>query len=1246
MTLRAARSFALALTAAFFAGQVPAGAGTTGSYAGTVTDAATGTALAGVRVTIASPSQTATTATDAVGHFVFVSLMPDTYTISFEKNQYEPLSINGISIFADQSQTVAFKLNHAMKTIAQVQSRSSLNEVRPGTMTDVYSVNPSVTKAAAPIGGGGSLNNAYSAIAAMPGAYVPNGQMGVNQTVYIRGGYYDQIGFEYDGVPVNRTFDNYPAHSASTLGQQELQIYSGGGGAGSNATGLAGFINQVVKSGTFPGYASVSGSLGTPTFYHDLSVEVGGATPDRLFSYYVGTSGYNQAFRYLDQANGGDLMSEFAYGAGPSNLTTNLSFYPAVYPTCQGNAQYVNPAAKGPGHFLTEDPGCFSALNPAYSEVSFISGREIVGNFHFGIPHHNDAGKDDVQLLYTSSAQYRQYYSGVNDGGLPFIDGLVADYRRGGDGIHTPHWPDFYTYPEGTQFMQLANVPKIAYLFPGSPTNRCANVYNVSNSCPLNQYGNLIYSPLPNDYRDARWDTASIVKLQYQKNFGSNAYLRLFGYTFYSNTNRSGASRRGIGSGYGVENYDYEVDAHTRGVQMDFGDQFNAQNLLTANANYLTSTTWRINNYNYLNTNFGTAVSNLTDGKTCYAAETKDAEDGEHYHKGDVAPCNDPITQGYFASPTLEEGVDPCAKHSGFAGSPACKNGAMWRLTYMGNQALINGVTPKFTNLALGDEWRPNDRTDVNLAIKYSNDEFDLDNTNAAGKNFWFAAAQREYCYNPVTYNVVLVPQPPQNASTIEPYVSFNCPIDKSSGKPVQTVHPDGKSGHILLSNTYPSTYTQNYWQPRLGITYTFNPDTVMRFSAGRYAQEPQNYEVQYNSLEPNLAAQIVGFIPFGFYTPFHPAQAQFSNNYDISYERHFKGTDMSMKLTPYYRYATNQLITVDVPTLLASPSLNAGTEISSGVELQFTKGDFTRNGLAGVFSYTYLNSKERWNNYQNTPINAVDTYNQYIQEFNALTKAGGGSRCYTTAGDGTPAKGCPGGAILNPYYNSAPQPLFDKNAYYVTGLDYAYLSPNVFALVVNYKHDKFSITPALTLNQGAPYGNPADFQGVDPRTCTANQASIGVSGGPPHAPDYTSCSLAATPSGTLYIPNPATGKFDNFGAYTQPWQFNMGLQMHYDVSPRVAANVTIANLVNACFGGSDTSWSRQYPASSQVCGYGANLFYVSNYYNGASPNDVKANGVPLNQFFSQPFVPTYGDVNSYNYPLPLNVYLQLQVKL
>jgi len=139
---------------------------------------------------------------------------------------------------------------------------------------------------------------------------------------------------------------------------------------------------------------------------------------------------------------------------------------------------------------------------------------------------------------------------------------------------------------------------------------------------------------------------------------------------------------------------------------------------------------------------------------------------------------------------------------------------------------------------------------------------------------------------------------------------------------------------------------------------------------------------------------------------------------------------------------------------------------------------------------------------------------------------------------------------------------------------------------------------------------------------------------------------LAATPSGSLHIPNPATGSFDGFGAFRQPWQLNAGVQLAYDVTPRVTANVTVANLVNRCFGGSSTRWSAAYPPGASICGYGANLFYVSNFYNGASPNDVKANGVPLNPYFAQPFVPAYGDVSAFNLPLPLNVYFQLQVRV
>lgn len=1055
-------------------------AGTTGSLNGTVTDSATGQPIADAIVNAASPSQSTATRTDAAGRFAFLTLAPDTYTITVQKGGFNTRQFTGIAIFADQTQNVAATLEKSLKTIANVTSRSSISPVKPGTTTDVYSVNPAVTKAAAAIGGGGGLNNAYSAIASMPGAYVPPNQMGVNQTVYVRGGYFDQIGFEYDGVPVNRSFDNFPAHSAATLGQQELQIYTGGGPASSNATGLAGFINQVAKVGTYPGYLNINTSVGYPAFYHDLSVEASGATTNRLFSYYAGLQGYNQDFRYFDNSNGADLTNEFPV-TFTTNATTFLPFFPAVYPTCnphdpnfyENPVAPLNPANTGNPITVTNDPGCFFANSPNYGLVSTIRGRESLVNLHFGLPH-RDGGRDDIQLLWTNSAQYRQFYTGVNDAGPDLINALVNDVNPtlGGTYAGPPQWPDFYTFPAGTQFLAPASTAPIAYMFPGSPTNRCANVSGVANSCP----GSSVV-PLPNDYRDARWDQAAITKLQYQHNMGDRAYLRAFGYTFYSNTNRSGAVQDGIpAANLGITNYDYEVDAHTSGAQLQFADQLSDRNQLAGTFNYVTSKTLRYFNFNDFNTT-GQQISSLTNGKQCFAAATGPLANGvDSVNEGDPAPCNDPITQGFFLDPTgtSTAGNPENFTCAGGANDPippaACAAGASWELTYTGNQASVNSVTPKFTNYSLTDEWRPNEKLDISASMRFDRDEFDLTPiAGDPGKDFWYAQAQKEFCYNPQTFQPVIVPQPPQDLRHVNPYVSFNCPLDPVTG--VQTVHPDGQNGHVLLTDKFDPTFVQTYSLPRFGMTYTVDPDTVLRLSAGRFAQEPQNYEVEYNSLEPNLAAELIGFLPYGFNTPRHDAGAQFSNNYDFSYERHFKGTDMSLKVTPYYRWATQQLYeTVNISTLFGvSPSFNGGTERTDGVELEFTKGDFNRNGLSGILSYTYTNAKEKWDNYAGVPINPVDPYNQDIIEYNQLTGAcvkpanatvlqecGGAaalaslntlgiqpSACYNFGGS-TPQIADPtcsqATSVINPYFNKAAQPLLDKFGWYDPGLDFPYI--------------------------------------------------------------------------------------------------------------------------------------------------------------------------------------------------------------
>ena len=68
----------------------PALAETAGIVSGTVTDDRTHAPIAGVAVVAKSPSATYRTVTDAQGHFRFLSVLPDNYSLSFTYAAYQP----------------------------------------------------------------------------------------------------------------------------------------------------------------------------------------------------------------------------------------------------------------------------------------------------------------------------------------------------------------------------------------------------------------------------------------------------------------------------------------------------------------------------------------------------------------------------------------------------------------------------------------------------------------------------------------------------------------------------------------------------------------------------------------------------------------------------------------------------------------------------------------------------------------------------------------------------------------------------------------------------------------------------------------------------------------------------------------------------------------------------------------------------------------------------------------------------
>ncbi|MGB8966511.1 MAG: carboxypeptidase-like regulatory domain-containing protein, partial [Candidatus Cybelea sp.] len=173
-------------------------AGVTGNLGGSIRDTG-GAPLAGVTVQAVSPSETRTTTTDAGGHFVILSLAPDTYTINLSKDGFQSISYPGVVVFADQSQQVTFTISKALRTIAHVTSSAGAALVRSGVGSDLYSVNATTAAKAAALGGGGNLNNTYSAMASVPGVQTSMGGMGWDfNAAYVRGQNSYYTGFEYD----------------------------------------------------------------------------------------------------------------------------------------------------------------------------------------------------------------------------------------------------------------------------------------------------------------------------------------------------------------------------------------------------------------------------------------------------------------------------------------------------------------------------------------------------------------------------------------------------------------------------------------------------------------------------------------------------------------------------------------------------------------------------------------------------------------------------------------------------------------------------------------------------------------------------------------------------------------------------------------------------------------------------------------------------------------------------------------
>jgi hypothetical protein len=353
-------------------------AGTVGNVAGTVTDSQSGAPLANVKVTAASPSQTATTTTDARGFYTLVNLSPDSYSISFQKAGYEPESLPGIAVFQDETQTVNEKMSVSLKTIATVHAAGGSNLVKSNQGSDVYNVSGQQLSAAT---NPGDLHETiYQYLAVTPG--ITGG--GFPAQPRVRGGQVTDLGYEFEGIPIQDRITGFFTTNLANIGIGNIEVYTGGLPA-SGSTNGTGYFNSVLKTGTYPGYTDVFVQATSPEFNHYITIERGGGTPDHRFTYYVGFDGVGSQNQYdYGEHTFPDVLMWGYNGPGPvktRDLVSNFIYRPSQNDALQ--FVYTNSLGEFDYNYL---------LNKSSGEPPALSFQSCQGNTASGTSYTGFAG--------------------------------------------------------------------------------------------------------------------------------------------------------------------------------------------------------------------------------------------------------------------------------------------------------------------------------------------------------------------------------------------------------------------------------------------------------------------------------------------------------------------------------------------------------------------------------------------------------------------------------------------------------------------------------------------------------------------------------------------------------------------------------------------------------------------------------------------------------------------------------------
>ena len=950
----------------------------------------------------------------------------------------------------------------------------------------------------------------------------------------------------------------------------------------------------------------------------------------------------NQDPRFYDENNGASVNS--TYG-----LVYDMEAAPASVGGCGGaqGSNYVLCYANGANSILgvPVGPGGYYLGSANILTPKNIEDRENVFNFHFGLPHKNDTGKDDIQLLYDSFQQYTNFYNAPNDWG-----GGPSFFTNNPGSIEGPGQPLYfsgaqYLTPVGTVFTHAA---------PGEANNVVPYAYPNEGNAFLND--SFTGQNIPGNSFEGYSNGEEIYKLQYQHNIGTQSYLRAYVFSNYSwwfIQDPQGAYNLDFGLAP-----DYELWTHTRGASANYVNQLSPKNLLNIEGTYSTASTVRDNNTQMFDTLSGVrgdaaqlvSAANPTSGicyneanpmvpSSCLKATRGGGISGNYLSFGNLtcgANCLGSI--GNFFGPGV--GIpDPNA----VAG--VCPGGCAWYVSENGPYATFNTVTPRFWGVSAQDTWKPNDRLNFNIGVRDDVYTFVYTPTGTGTRPYWFNAWNAVACVNPL-FN---------GGNPIDETSPGGGLTPQMAGTPCSALGAGFTAATLTDTTANGGQITYNEVEPRFGGTYSFSTNDVLRFSAGRYSEPANAAFQQYNSLDQDLPEHLLGslFYKYGFTSPDHVVTPSISYNYDLSWEHQFANTQTSFVLTPFLRKTNNQVQQIYIaPTQAFVSGLNVGNETNLGLEFLANMGNFNNNGFAGQLAYTYTHSYITYNPLPNgTSVLAQDNID--IQHYNSFTAACVGavasasptSLCGTDGGNN--ALPTEVGGVANPYYNAPAQGLLSSTAQYApydivpVGVQLSsigYVVPQVVTLIVQYKKDKWAFVPSFQFHGGQKYGAPETTYGFDPSSCAAALASP-VTGDPRYpyggsgtAADATSC------GGSLVVPDPYTGKFDQPGAFTEPNQYSLHMGISYAATPRVSYQLNLANIVNYCSGGSKEPWTLN---DNHWCLYSNSSGFfppVGNFYN---PGDT------IQPQFKYPyFVNATGDNGSTGTVVPFNATFNVQFKM